>query len=114
MVPGSDGDAMSMWIIDDDGILVDSSDDGLTSWRTPLVDSWLAETDGYIRITPTFGIQYDPKNPSLVLLAHLLYANQFTDARKIKIVESDVDPYEEIRAAPEDDDDDEIELEFNR
>lgn len=109
MVLGSDGYTMSMWIIDDDGILVDSSDDGLTSWRTPLVDSWLAESDGFIRITPTFGVDYDPQDPSLVLLAHLLYAMEFTDARKVKIIDSEVDPYEVIKRATEDN---EISLKF--
>ena len=90
------------WIISANGVKLYSSRDGLNSAITPLVERWLSKNGWGLPVPPYLSVvDYDDKNESMVLSAHLEYYddNAYTE---VSIVESDVEPYvaDEILDAP--------------
>ena len=95
------------WIISANGVKLYSSRDGLNSAITPLVERWLSKRGWGLPVSPYPSIvDYDDKDESMVLSAHLEYYKDsaYTD---VGIVESDVKPYvaDEILDAPLTDED---------
>lgn len=97
------------WTISVDEMIIESTQDGLSSSMTPIVDAWVASNENMVNVEPyPSAVRYDPKNESIVLAAHLDYLSSLgMGGPNLIILDSDTGPYVE---AP--DESEEIELKF--
>lgn len=97
------------WAISIDDMIIESTEDGLSSLLTPLINSWISSQDNMVNVEPyPSAVKYDKNDESMVLAAHLdFFESQGMGGPKLLILKSDVEPYDDYP-----DDSDEIELEF--
>lgn len=97
------------WAISVDDMIIESTDDGLSSSIMPIIDEWIVDQDYMINVDPyPSAIQYDPTNESIVLAAHLDYfASIGAGGPNLIILHSDTGTYVDVQ-----DESEEIELDL--
>lgn len=97
------------WAISVDDMIIESTEDGLSSPLMPLINSFISSQENMVNVEP-YGsaVKYDKNDERMVLAAHLdFFESQGMSGPKLVILKSDVKPYDKYP-----DDSDEIELEF--
>lgn len=97
------------WVISVDELVIESTEDGLSSWMTPTIESWLRSQEYMVNVDPyPSAVAYDPDNESVVLAAHLDYfQSSGMGGPELIIRHSDTGPY-----VQDTDESDEIKLEL--